>query len=913
MMVRMPRRALLASLLLALLMAAPARADLAQLKAACKDSKAEDAPAYTYRFCDDGVPDHGGRNANAGAYLALSVPAAYAGIEGLPAPDPVAAAAVPGNAEGTVALDADVTLPDPQRVPKPAAGYPLLVLMHGCCSGSKRSWESTKLADGGEKWHYNNAWFASRGYVVLTYTSRGFVDGNNRGSTGETQLDSLAYEINDFQHLAGQLADDPFFGVDPSRVVATGGSYGGGFSWLALTDPVWNSPGGKPMRLAAVGTKYGWTDLVGSLLPTGRHFYEANARHPLPATDGSDSGYTQGQKLGMPIRSILVGLFGSGETGVPPGSPHTTFPNQIREAVACTESFYPAESNPLCAPSRATFVPQTLVERSAYYRNDFFAKVRTDPAYRVPVFSAGTFTDPLFPPVEHRRMAERLRATFPAYPIQEAYGDYQHFTQNKAKEWGDICGGDRHVCAPADHPGGDVDAAPASRVRVGITTRLNDFLDHHVRGRGKPPERDVQANLQVCPQNAVDGQKADEPGPAFTAPSFDELTPGELTLDFTGEQTTTSTAGDQRHQVAADPVANQVANGNRCPVHSDRAGAGVATYETDPLPSAATMIGGGILTVAYRATGDVQGLQLNARLYDVLPDGTAVMVDRGPRRIDPARDGAEKVTFQLHGNGWRFPAGHRIRLELMQDDDPYLKRSDTPSSMTLGGAKLVLPVRETTFGADGGGRPRDTTGPSVRLRAARWASSLGTDTPFRVRAAGSDIGTGVRGFRAQARQVGERRWRRANVRGSLVRVHGRPGRSTSVRVRATDRAGNTGAWATVRVAVPRDDRAVRLRGPWKRTRARGAWKGTLSACSRRSCSVRLRFRGREMALIGPRPARDVVVHARLDGARRTLRIRGGRGGPRKVLGFLRARRGGRHVLTLRPGRGTLRLDALGTR
>ena len=71
------------------------------------------------------------------------------------------------------------------------------------------------------------------------------------GSTGETQLDSARYEINDYQHLAGQLADAgdllPGAGevrVDPGRVVPTGGSYGGGFTWLALTDPTWNSPGG---------------------------------------------------------------------------------------------------------------------------------------------------------------------------------------------------------------------------------------------------------------------------------------------------------------------------------------------------------------------------------------------------------------------------------------------------------------------------------------------------------------------------------------------------------------------------------------------------------------------------------------------------------------------------------------------
>src|SRR5919109_902622 len=80
----------------------------------------------------------------------------------------------------------------------PAGGYPMLVFMHGCCSGNKQSWEATAFEAGGEKWHYNNAWFAARGYVVVTYTARGFVSGESdpggsRGSTGEAQLDSRRF------------------------------------------------------------------------------------------------------------------------------------------------------------------------------------------------------------------------------------------------------------------------------------------------------------------------------------------------------------------------------------------------------------------------------------------------------------------------------------------------------------------------------------------------------------------------------------------------------------------------------------------------------------------------------------------------------------------------------------------------
>ena len=37
--------------------------------------------------------------------------------------------------------------------------------------------------------------------------------------------------------------------VQPKKVGATGGSYGGGLTWMTLTDPIWDSPGGVPMKL----------------------------------------------------------------------------------------------------------------------------------------------------------------------------------------------------------------------------------------------------------------------------------------------------------------------------------------------------------------------------------------------------------------------------------------------------------------------------------------------------------------------------------------------------------------------------------------------------------------------------------------------------------------------------------------
>jgi len=647
----------------------------ATLKSSCQVRTA--APGYTFEFCNDGNTPTFGRTPNVGGVRGVRVPARYDGYQGLPA-KAADATSVPGSdPDGFVTLDVDISRP---TSPPPPGGYPLIVFMHGCCAGDKTAHQRPDFGTG-DIWHYTNAWFASRGYVVVNYTSRGFRNqGATGGSTGETQLQSRNYEINDFQHLAGLLADDPFFDVNPQKVVPTGGSYGGGFAWLALTDPKWTSPQGKAMKLAAAAPKFGWTDIVYSLIPNGHH-----SQYPddLPAFDGSDTA----TPFGMPKLSIDNVLYGTGQFGA-------TFPPSVDEAFQCLYAPEPFEAAPQCQNPIANILPEFISDRSAYYQNQWFARIASDPGYRIPVFNAGTLTDPLFTPVETLRMANRIRAVAPGYPLQEYYGDYQHFVQNKPKEWGDLCGADHHVCTLADYPGGDVDAAPNGLYRTGVTTRLNRFIDHFAKPAPNPdepePAYDVTAALQVCPQNASAQFPADEPGPTFTASAFHQLAPHRLRVDVTGTQTTTSNPEPNPHASQADPLTNVFTNGGRCPFTSQPAGPGTAVYDSPVLDARATMIGGTKVTVDYTAS-TAQGVQLNARLYDVFPDGTQVMVDRGPYRVVSANGPA---TFELHGNAWRFEAGHRIRIELAQDDSNYLKVSEVASTVTIDGVHLRVPVRE---------------------------------------------------------------------------------------------------------------------------------------------------------------------------------------------------------------------------
>ena len=77
-----------------------------------------------------------------------------------------------------------------------------------------------------------------------------------------------AYEVRDAQYALGQLADDGV--IDPQKIAATGGSYGGGMSIAlgALRNRIqlpdgslvpWTSPLGKPMQIAATVPEFTWT------------------------------------------------------------------------------------------------------------------------------------------------------------------------------------------------------------------------------------------------------------------------------------------------------------------------------------------------------------------------------------------------------------------------------------------------------------------------------------------------------------------------------------------------------------------------------------------------------------------------------------------------------------------------------
>ena len=117
--------------------------------------------------------------------------------------------------------------------------------------------------------------FLDRGYATFSMTDRGFRESCGSAASqaadpvgcdsGYVRLIDNRYEVRDAQEFAAKLADEGL--VDPQRIGATGGSYGGGMSMalgalknrMVLEDGSlvpWMSPGGKQMKLRGGGGEH---------------------------------------------------------------------------------------------------------------------------------------------------------------------------------------------------------------------------------------------------------------------------------------------------------------------------------------------------------------------------------------------------------------------------------------------------------------------------------------------------------------------------------------------------------------------------------------------------------------------------------------------------------------------------------
>jgi dienelactone hydrolase len=556
-------------------------------------------------------------------------------------------------------LDTDVTIPTATST----TPRPLMIMMHGW-GNSKTDWESTTLAGGrADQYHWNNAWFASQGYVVLTYSARGFHNSCGKDSAtnyiylndpacssgaGErswTHLADRRWETHDTQHIAGLLVDAGL--VDPQRIVATGGSYGGAQSWdlglsqdkvvnSASTDPTnplltpWTSPLGTPLHVAAAAPMYPWTDLADALLQNGR------------AADGVYGGPADGNHhspFGVDKQSYVAGLFASGAATAQysaPGSDPTADLTTWMGAINAGEP-YTADPNAAAA----------LAQVGSAFRSPLFMPVPPH-ASAVPVFVVQGLTDPLFPGFQALDMVNRLKTADAAYPVTVFLSDVGHsYADNPLALWQQA------------HDAG------------------NAWLTS-VMGHTTPANPAVTVTTSVC-----HGQSA----ATFTGASWGSIANSVVHLGSAASQSTTSSAPAATpvpEGVKSDPIAN-----SSCPSFASQTDPNQAVY-TFPVPTG-TLVGAPGINVDVAVNG--LNAVLAARLWEVGATGTQTLITRTVYRLEEAAaPAAEHLHFELWPQAWQFHAGDQLRLELTQNDSPTWRSDNQPSSLTFTNLDMSLPL-----------------------------------------------------------------------------------------------------------------------------------------------------------------------------------------------------------------------------
>ncbi|HEV2451887.1 MAG TPA: CocE/NonD family hydrolase C-terminal non-catalytic domain-containing protein [Streptosporangiaceae bacterium] len=597
-----------------------------------------------------------GKTAPVSASTGSTSPACPLGLTGTsyPAPPGGVAYTVCGGRvasfDGTP-LDAGLTLPAGGQ-----GALPLMVMLHGW-GNSKTDFEATGLAgNGANTWHWNNVWFAAHGFAVLTYTARGFHrscgqdpasgysyvnDPACQGRASWTHLADRRWEVHDTQYLTGLLVDAGV--ADPSRVVVTGDSYGGGQSWLlALSQNrvmlpdgslvPWKSPAGVPIHLAAAAPQFTWTDLAQALTDNGQG---SDGYFGAPPPGPHESPY------GVEKQSYTDGLFADGGATAQyagPDDPTADLPGWFA-AISAGEPA--AQNNPLVA--------QALTQLETY-RSPFYLPV-PPPGRQVPVFAPQGVTDPLFPGIQVLQMVNKLTAAYHDYPVWTALGDLGHsYAANPHALW------------------------------VTVNNEANTFLTAVLAGQHPALPRFTLTTVGCLP-----GQ----PVTTYQASSFPRLATGLSQYTAPGPVTVVSDPSPVPgpEAVATDPIAN-----SGCRVMNTTTDPGVAAWTWSPAHPV-TLIGAPVVRVTVALDGT--DTELAARLWDVDPaTGEQALITRAVYRLTaPAPGSTQQLAFELWPTGWALGAGHQLKLELTPDDSPTWRPDNLPASMTLTGISLTIPVR----------------------------------------------------------------------------------------------------------------------------------------------------------------------------------------------------------------------------
>ena len=538
-----------------------------------------------------------------------------------------------------VPLDVNVAFPSTGSAP-----YPVVGLYHG--------WGQSKLT-----FNAMQQWL-DQGYAVYSPSQRGW--GESCGSPaaraadptgcakGYLHLMDVRYEVRDSQLLLGKLVDQGV--IDPNKIAAIGGSYGGGMSLqlaalknrIMQTDGTlvpWTSPDGTPMSLAVALPLAGYTELSYALTPNGNNLDYIE-----------DAGYWG--RIGVSKESIVQGLVSQGFKA-PQGVDPSADPDGWAARLAQGE---PYDGDPQVA---------AILDEANRYHSPYWVDHSESPA---PLLITNGFTDDIFPVNEATRFYNRTRAEHPDSPLALFFGSL-------------------------GHPRGQVQA----NVFSALTDLQNQWVAYYLKGAGPQPPSNVTAYTQTCP-NGIDG------GGPYTAPDWASIAPGEIrVVDPGGPQTIDPNGGDPAVSALFNPLGYFFnANwGTACTTAPGAEETGTANYTLPPAPAGGyTVMGAATLIARFTLPeGDLTS-EVAARLVDVSPDGTTkTLLERGLWR--PEDSGVQ--VFQLTANGWKVEERHVLRLELLPRDaaqttpgflDNYGRPSNDQRPVTIEDVDFRVPVLE---------------------------------------------------------------------------------------------------------------------------------------------------------------------------------------------------------------------------
>jgi hypothetical protein len=568
-----------------------------------------------------------------------------------------------------IPLDVSVAFP-----PAPSSGpdgpYPVIGIYHG--------WGGTKLALSGA----DAQRALTRGYAVFTMTDRGW--GRSCGTApraaecagkGYIHLLSDAYEVRDAQYALGLLADDGV--IDPQKIGATGGSYGGGMAIQlgALRNRTqlpngtlipWTSPLGKPMQIAATAPEYSWSDLDTALMPNGSSLdYVSNGSYRGPLGDHRVGVQKQSWNGNLYLAGAALGFYAP--VGTDPAADITGWK-------AITDSGGPFDNN----SAAQAMTDELAANHSALYINDSVA-----PA---PALLSNGWNDDLFPVDEAIRYYNKIRADWPTAPITMFHLDFGHNPR-----------------------GGAVSTAD----RTALSNAENAWFDYYLKGVGSEPA-DARGGVDIltskCPVSGA--------GTRYHAASWAQIAPGEVRLDTTGTQT-----------ISAPGTAPSSAftSGDVCTSTGSADNASAATYKLPAATTAFTLAGSPTIVAKLTTTGANDFVA--ARLYDV--DGaTERLIGRGVQRPLGVGAGPTQQVFQLHPQAWTVLPGHVLKLELLSQDSTYLRTSSAAAPqqpVQVTDLQLRLPVVDAPGTDLGNGVKVATPAPKYLPAGYRLAPGFGTN------------------------------------------------------------------------------------------------------------------------------------------------------------------------------------------